>query len=163
MQRLEVSGAVRLIYRTIGVKGLRVGQLQSITQQCISTRFLLENDKNYMFRPLLAIIRFLIQKKYMLEEFSFGWETWWWSIMAETCSFLSSSNKHLVEIHYCVIDLITLPLITTHNGDGKFQNPVLLDTNYSMPQMYGTPWRLRTKKAGKLSVEFRSSVSISFP
>ena len=49
--------------------------MQSMTQQCISNRCLLEGDRNYMFRPLLAIVRFLIRKK-----------------------------KHLLVIHCCVID-----------------------------------------------------------
>jgi len=35
-------------------------------QQCISNGCLLEDEKNYMFRPLLAIIRFLMRKNCML-------------------------------------------------------------------------------------------------
>jgi len=34
-----------------------------MTEQCLSNRCLLEGDRNYMFRPLLAIVRFLIRKK----------------------------------------------------------------------------------------------------
>ena len=42
MQHLEVSGAVRHIYKSLGVKCLR----------CLMTIL-----DNYMFRPLLAIFR----------------------------------------------------------------------------------------------------------
>jgi len=34
-----------------------------MTKQCISNRCLLEGDRNYMFRPLLAIVGFLIRRK----------------------------------------------------------------------------------------------------
>ena len=34
----------------------------------IRYRCLLEDDKNYIFRPLLPVSRFLIRKKCMLEE-----------------------------------------------------------------------------------------------
>ena len=44
MQRLEVSGVVRLIYRSLGVKGLMT---------------ILDN---YMFRPLLAIFRLSLRE-----------------------------------------------------------------------------------------------------
>jgi len=36
--------------------------------------------------------------------------------------FLLSSNKHLLDIHFVLLTVITLPLVTTRNGDGKFQS-----------------------------------------
>ena len=52
---------------------------------------------------------------------SFGWETGWCPIVAEILSFYHL----LINIYYIYIfvllSVITLPLITTHNGDGKFQ------------------------------------------
>ena len=44
MQRLEVSGAIRPLYGSLGFKGL------------------IKDDSNYMFRPIAAIIRVFIRK-----------------------------------------------------------------------------------------------------
>jgi len=65
-----------------------------MTQQYISNRCLLEGDRNYIFRPLLAIYwpnarwwdlnidtrPHALRNHSSITHFFFGWETWRWPI-----------------------------------------------------------------------------------
>ena len=49
MQRLEVSGAVRLIYKSLGVKGIKVNKLEKEVRDLISDVLMTPTVKSTVF------------------------------------------------------------------------------------------------------------------
>ena len=65
----------------------RIVYIRSYLKYIYINRCLLEDDENYMFRPLLVIFRFLIRKKYMLED----------------CLYKVLSNIYIIDVYWKMI------------------------------------------------------------